>query len=90
MGDYLTLRYLLKHSGKVNCSYRERMLMTYFSALSLVASVQHALKINQKSTILKLTGILNHFAAVIGNSVDHLAVGNVADQGSRLPALSGC
>ena len=71
--DYKMLQYLMKESG-VKCSRREPLLMAYFSALSAVASVQHAMKLNEKATILKLTGILNYFTSVIGESVDLTAV----------------
>ncbi len=50
--DYLTVTYLLK---------------VYFRALSLVASVQHRAKLNEKGTILKLTGILTYFVNVLGD-----------------------
>jgi hypothetical protein len=64
--DYKMLKYLMKESGKVSYSRRERLLMAYFNALSFIASVQHAAKLNEKATILKLTRILTFFANLLG------------------------
>lgn len=71
------LKYLLKDSG-MNCTGRQRLQMAYFSALSVVASLQQAMKLNEKATMMKLTGILHHFAGTMGESVDQLAVSTVA------------
>ena len=72
--DYLTVTYLLKNAGTANYSRRERILMLYFRALSLMVSVQHSLKLDEKRTILKLTGILNYFANVLSASVNEPAL----------------
>ena len=80
--DYKALAYLLKNAGTANYSRRERILMPYlmlyFRALSLMVSVQHSLKLNEKRTILKLTGILNYFANVLGASVNEAALVSVS------------
>ena len=76
--DYKALAYLLKNAGIANYSRRERILMPYlmlyFRALSLMVSVQHSLKLNEKQTILKLTGILNYFANVLDAGVNEPAL----------------
>src|ERR1700730_7539604 len=68
--DYKALAYLLKNAGIANYSRQERILMPYlmlyFRALSLMVSVQHSLKLNEKRTILKLTDILHYFANLLG------------------------
>jgi hypothetical protein len=72
--DYKALAFLLKNAGTANYSRRERTLMLYFKALDLMASVQHSLKIDEKRTILKLTGILNYFANVLSAGVNEPAL----------------
>jgi hypothetical protein len=76
--DYIALTYLLKDAGTANYSRRERILMLYFRALSLTVSVQHSLKLDEKRTILKLTGILNYFANVLSASVNEPALVRVS------------
>ena len=75
--DYKALAFLLKNAGTANYSRRERILMLYFKALSLTVSVQHSLKLDEKRTILKLTGILTYFANVLGASVNEPALVSV-------------
>ncbi len=65
--DYLTVTYLLKNASTADYTWRERLLMVYFRALSLVASVQHRANLNEKETILKLAGILTYFVNVLGD-----------------------
>ena len=48
--------------------------MLYFRALSIMVSVQHSLKLDEKRTILKLTGILDYFANVLGAIVNEAAL----------------
>src|SRR5438477_2217567 len=43
--DYTALTYLLKDAGTANYSHRERVLMLYFRALSVMMLVQHSLKL---------------------------------------------
>jgi hypothetical protein len=58
----------------VRYSQTERLLVMYFNALSMTASFRHAMKMNEKATILKLTGILQCFASLIGEGVKLAAV----------------
>jgi hypothetical protein len=46
----------------INYTRRERLLMACFKALSVVASVQHAMKLNQKAMVMGQTSILQYFA----------------------------
>lgn len=75
--DYEMLKHLMKESG-MNYSRRERLLMAYFSALSVVASVQQTMKLNPKATTIKLTNILTYFASLMGESVNLTAAAAVA------------
>jgi hypothetical protein len=75
--DYEILKCLMKESG-MNYSRRERLLMAYFSALSGVASVQQAMKLNPKATTIKLTNILTYFASLMGETVILTAAAAVA------------
>ena len=77
--DYLALTYLLKNAANRKRSYSrdERLLMVYFRALFLVLTMFHALKISEKSVVLSMTAILEHFANVLGERVSHVRFGNV-------------
>ena len=78
--DYLALSYLLKNAANVNQRYtrEERLLMLYFRVVFFVLGVRHALKLGEKSAILKLTAILQYFANVVGQRVNTVRFGNLA------------
>jgi hypothetical protein len=78
--DYLALTYLLKNAANARHSYsrEERLLMLYFRSLFLLLSVLHLLKMRQKSAILSLTSILQHFANVLGKRVSQIRFGNLS------------
>jgi hypothetical protein len=67
--DYLALSYLVKNAASTSYSGRERLLSVYFKALLVVLSVSHALRLNEKPTILRQTAVLNYFANVLGERV---------------------
>jgi len=71
--DYKMLKHLMKESG-MKYTRRERLLIAYFSALSVVASVQQAMKLNQKATMMKQTGIVQYFASTMGEDAEFAAV----------------
>src|SRR5438874_9099434 len=74
--DYLTLAYLLKNAVNTGRRYsrQERLLMLYFRALMASFSVSHAFRLNAKSTVLRMTAILQFFANVLGERVFQTAL----------------
>ena len=77
--DYLALTYLLKNAANSKRAYsrEERLLMLYFRTLFLVLAVFHVFNISEKSAILRLTAILQHFANILGERVSHVRFGNL-------------
>jgi len=73
-GDYQALTFLLKHalSGNGTHSREERLLMVYCRAMFVILSISHLLKLNEKRAIRKLTAILEHFAAGLGEAVGEI------------------
>jgi hypothetical protein len=74
--DYLTLTYLLKNAANAERRYsrQERLLMLYFRSLLGLLGISHALKMNEKRTVLRLTAILEYFANVLGERVFQTAL----------------
>jgi hypothetical protein len=78
--DYLALTYLLKNAANAKRTYsrEERLLMLYFRALSVLLSVLHVLRFHERSSILRLTAILQHFANILGERVSQIRFGNLS------------
>ena len=70
--DYLALSYLLKNKAAKGCSRKEHLLMLYFKILSVVLSVSHLLKLNEKGAIVKQTSILNYLANTVGEQAGEI------------------
>jgi hypothetical protein len=69
--DFIALKYLLKNSdlSHRHLSRGEKGLMLYFRFLLFSMSIQHALKLGENNTVVKLTFILQFFANVLGERV---------------------
>lgn len=78
--DYLALTYLLKNAANIHRRYSrdERWLMLYFRATFVFLSVRHLLGMSEKSSILRLTAILEYFANVLGRRVSQIRFGSLA------------
>jgi len=74
-GDFLVLRYLLKHSGSPKRRYTsiERVLMAYFHLLLVSLRLRHAFNLQERSAVLKLTSLLQYFANVVGRQANEAA-----------------
>jgi hypothetical protein len=78
-GDFLALTYLLKHAAafKPRYAFAERLLMLYFRALFLSVALRHALVLQEKAGLQKLTAVLEHFANVVGERVNQARFGKL-------------
>jgi len=74
-GDFLVLRYLLKHSGTQKRRYTsvERILMIYFRLLLVSLRLRHAFNLQEKAAVLKVTLLLQYFANVVGRQANEAA-----------------
>ena len=74
-GDFLVLRYLLKHSGRPRRRYTsvERVLMAYFHLLAVSLRLRQAFNIQEKAAVLKMTSLLQYFANVVGRQANEAA-----------------
>lgn len=77
--DFLALTYLLKNAANLNQRYSrdERLLMAYFKTTFFSFLVRHWLGMRVKSTVLKLTSVLEYFANVVGERVNTVRFGNL-------------
>lgn len=77
--DYLALTYLLKNAGNIRQRYtrEERMLILYSRTLFLSLLLRHLLHLREQPAILKLTGVLEYFANVVGQRVENVRFGNL-------------
>ncbi|PYV17532.1 MAG: hypothetical protein DMG21_08130 [Acidobacteria bacterium] len=66
--DLLTLRYLLKHAANLRqkLSWQERLLLVYYRLSAASMAARHWLGMNENTSILKMTKVLQYFANVIG------------------------
>lgn len=78
--DFLALTYLLKNAGNAPQRYtrEERMLLWYFRVVYVVMIVVHALRLREDRALLNLTSILQYFANVVGQRVNHLRFGEMS------------
>ena len=69
--DFIALQYLLKSSDRArrHLSPSEKGLMLYFRFLLFSMSIRHALNLQEKESVLKLTTILQYFANLLGERV---------------------
>ena len=77
--DFLALTYLLKNAcnARRHFSYEERLLTMYFRTVVLALIIAHALGLNERATVLKLTSILEYFANVLGERVNTVRFGDM-------------
>ena len=77
--DFLALTYLLKNACNTRrrFSYEERLLAVYFRATFVVLIAAHALGLNERAAVLKLTSILEYFANVLGKRVHTIRFGDM-------------
>jgi len=75
--DFLALTYLLKAAANARGRYtgQERLLMFYFRAIFFCLFRVGLFKLREKSALLKLTDILQHFADLIGERLSNLQSG---------------
>lgn len=66
--DFLTLAYLLKNAANLEPRYsgQHRLVMLYFHLMLFALSARHLLKLQEKTTLLKLTTILRYLANLVG------------------------
>lgn len=78
--DYLALTYLLKNAANAKHRYtrEERLLMFYFRAIFFALFTARLLRLAEKPSILKLTEILQHFADIVGERVNHVRFGDLS------------
>jgi hypothetical protein len=76
--DFATLAYLLKNSRdkRGHWSRREKILLLYFRFLLLWLSVRHALKLQEKDVVRRLTTVLDYFANLLGERLSAVSAGN--------------
>ncbi len=77
--DFLALTYLLKNAcnARRRFSYEERLLKMYFRTVLLALIIAHALGLNERAAVLKLTSILEYFANVLGERVNTVRFGDM-------------
>jgi hypothetical protein len=77
--DFLALTYLLRNAcnSRRRFSYEEALLRTYFRAIFLMLIIAHALGLNERRVVLKLTSILEYFANVLGERVNTIRFGDM-------------
>jgi hypothetical protein len=78
--DFLTLTYLMKNAANVNQGYaqEERLLILYFKVMYVSLVACHWLGFSKTAALLKLTGILQYFANVVGERVNTARFHNLA------------
>lgn len=78
--DFLALTYLLKNAGNASRRYtgEEKLLLLYFRAVYLVMIARHAIHLEERNAIVKLTAVLQYFANVVGQRVNLVRFGNLA------------
>ena len=79
--DFDALTYLLKKTGKVTSprhAVEVRLLVLYFRLLFLGLAVRRALRLREKSPVLKLAAILQYFANTLGQRVNVLSLSAMA------------
>ena len=78
--DFLALTYLLKNACNTQrrFSFRERLLKLYFQATFHKLFIAHALRLNERAVVLKLTSILEYFANVLGERVNTIRFGDMS------------
>jgi hypothetical protein len=78
--DFLTLTYMLKHAANLKQRYsaEERLLVLYFRLMLFSLRLRHLLRLQEKSTVLKLAVILKYFANVVGQRVSLVRFGNLS------------
>ncbi len=78
--DFLTLTYMLKHAANLKQRYstEERLLVLYFRVVLFSLRLRHMLRLEEKSTVAKLTVILKYFANVVGQRVSLVRFGNLS------------
>lgn len=66
--DFMTLSYLLRKCDRTrqHLSWHEKMLLRYFRFQLFSMSVRHALKLQERGTVLRSVTILQHFANLVG------------------------
>lgn len=77
--DFLALSYLLANAcnAKHRFSYEERLLTIYFRAVFIVLVTAHALRLNERAIVLKLTSILEYFANALGQRINTIRFGDM-------------
>jgi len=78
--DYLALTYLLRNAAnrRRRLSGRERLLATYFRALSVLLPVSHMVGgFFEKPILLKMTSVLEYFANVLGERIKRVRFGKL-------------
>lgn len=78
--DFLALTYLLKNAANAKQRYsrEERLLIIYFRVMLALLTVGHGLKLREQPLVLKLTGILQYFANVVGQRVNLVRFADLA------------
>lgn len=78
--DFAALTYLLKHvaEGRGHTLTEEWLLVLYARWLFLSLALRDMLRLEGRSAALRLTGILRHFANVVGRRVAVVRLGNLA------------
>jgi hypothetical protein len=69
--DYFTLTYLMKNANPKQRTFsrHEKLLITYFRVLLLILPLRYAFHFSERQAVVKLTGILYHFANLVGERV---------------------
>jgi hypothetical protein len=77
--DFLALTYLLKNAcnARRRFSSQEWLLARYFQAIFFALITAHALRLNERALVLKLTSILEYFANVLGERVNTIRFGDM-------------
>lgn len=77
--DFFTLSYLVKNGDpkRRRFSWQEKMLISYFHLLLLMLPIRYAFHHREKRAVIKLTGILYHFANLVGERVTLVNAGNM-------------
>ena len=78
--DYLALTYLLKNSANQHhrLSRHELLLAIYFHSLGTLLAVAHLAGISEKPVLLKMTGVLEYFANVLGERIRRIPSGELS------------
>lgn len=69
--DYFTLTYLMKNGNPTQRTFsrHEKLLMMYFRVLLLMLPLRYSFHFGERQAVIKLTGILYHFANLVGERV---------------------